>query len=75
MGKTNSKAAKVEGNSNANEINIVQEVIQQHSDMVQILLVIIVIILGLFALCKVYGYHKRNIQKKTLRKSTDVLNL
>ena len=68
MGETESKEAKTEGNSNSNDITIVQEIIAEHSGMVKILLVIIVIILSLFAICKVYAYQKKINSKENIKK-------
>lgn len=70
MGTESSKETKTTatGNSNANNITIV-DTIGDHSDQLKILLGIIIVILVANLLYKLYKSHRHGIQKQAVRKS------
>ncbi len=68
MGTQQSTETKAEGNSNANNITIIEQ-LQNHSETLTILLSIIIIILVFHIIYKLYVAHRRGIQKQAIRKS------
>lgn len=68
MGSEESKQTSTSGNSNTNDITIIEQ-IQGHSDIVKLLLGLIVCILLINLIHKLYVMKKRSIQKEAIRKS------
>lgn len=69
MGASNTKTT--EGNSNSNDITII-EGFQSHSDIVKICLCLIVIILVGHFIYKLYAAHKKNIKKSVLKSRVNI---
>lgn len=68
MGSEESKSLSAEGNSNNNEITVIEQ-IQEHGDATKVLLAIIIAILLINLLYKWYTIHRNNIKKNAIRKS------
>lgn len=63
MGNEPTKNTEANGNSNANEITVIQEFVQDHSDDIKLLLLMIVILLAIIVAQKLYRSNKKCIVK------------
>lgn len=78
MGSSDSKAQEIKANgpmsnANANSVTIVEQ-LQEHSSMLTIFMIIIVIILLIHTAIKLYAINKRCIKKAERVKSRNNLN-